>query len=106
MMFLILLRQAGVGCGYTIECGQKWLLFSASNLEAAIQYGKDTVRDYVWGDCISESYVIPAESMVDLAPLLIAEDLKAQTQAKLQAKEQQEANELDLYKKLKNKFEK
>ncbi len=106
-MYLLLMRQPGQGCDYTIGCAQKWMLFK-SEPDAVLEEAKQMVRDHGWGGTdprVSEAYVIPTEGMVNLAPFLDAEDAAERSQQQQRAAQQKEADELAAYERLRQKFE-
>lgn len=107
MMYLLLMRQPGQGCDYTIGCAQKWQLFS-STPETVFVEAKQMVRDHGWGGRdprVSEAYVIPAEGLVNLAPMLNAEDEAERERVAQQEHQQKETDERAAYERLKQKFE-
>ncbi len=104
--YILLMRQAGEGCDYTIGCGYKWQPFLAESTEGAIEKAKQIVRDHGWGDDrATEAVLVPASDLVDLAPLLDAEDAQAKVAEAAIAAERKELAERETFERLKKQFD-
>lgn len=105
MNYVLLMRQSGEGCDYTIGCGYKWLQFSAEHIEEATARAKQTVRDHGWrGDGVSEALLVPASELVNLGTLLDVEDTQAESDADQATLQQKELADRKAYEELKKKF--
>lgn len=92
--FLVLMKQSGQGCDYTIGCGIKWKHLEAPSLEEATVSAVSWVRDYGWGNRshhnVTEATLIPYEAAIDLSPLLDADVAREKREAAEREREQTE----------------
>jgi hypothetical protein len=103
--FCLVMRQSGEGCDYTIGCGFRWEIVHADALEEALSFAKDTVLSHGWGpDCVSMAFLLPADGMVDLGPLLDADKAAEAAEAASRDRISSEARERAEYERLKGKF--
>ena len=75
MRFVILLRQHGEGCDYTIGCGYRFEFFDAKDMDDALYKARTKDReDYnypcerIWGHKVDEmdkALILPVDQMVD-----------------------------------------
>lgn len=126
--FLILLKQGGQGCDYTIDCGVTYVFFEADDHDDAI--AKALARDdadlddyslaYYGEDRIEEAYLLPAGKIIDLIKARDERDLKEKEEEKkrrekedreaavlqrLKDDKEREEKDISEYKRLKEKFE-
>jgi len=100
MNFILILKQEG-GCDYTIGLRNKIINFQRDNFKEATKFVNSTLDDY--SDDISEATLIEVkeEKEIDVQGYYAKKELERQ---KLQQK-LVEANEKELLKKLKEKYE-
>jgi hypothetical protein len=126
MKFVLLLKQEGEGCDYTIGCGYKYVFFDAKDMDDALWQVRTKDREYsdeheerIWGHHISEmreAKILPADLVVDAMTTMSKRERKEeedrQRQEEEEAKEaikaavkEREAKERADYERLKKKFE-
>lgn len=94
MKFVVLMRQSGQGCDYTIGCGYRWHLFDSPSAERAAEFALGFVREYGWrGDRADEAFLCPADALFDLAPLLDADVARDKREAAEMDRKATEAEE-------------
>ncbi len=106
--FLVLMRQSGEGCDYTIGCGIKWKFLEAGTVEEAALSAVAWVREYGWRDRshhnVTEATLIPYEDAVNLAPLLDADVAREAREAAAAKLAEDEAAERAKLKELQAKY--
>ena len=126
MKFVVLLKQAGEGCDYTIGCGYRYEFFEAKDMDDALwkvrtknreDYDDDSLR--IWGheaDEMKQAVILPAEAMVDALRTLSKREEKENRERERQEDERErlekeaaaterEAEERANYERLKKKFD-
>jgi len=105
MRFYILTRQPGEGCDYTIGCGMRWALIEAGTVEEAAIMAAQKVRDRGWrGEGADKAILVPADSAVDLAPLLDADVAREAAERDFAERQKTEASERAEYERLHKKY--
>ncbi len=111
--FVCVMRQEGVGCDYTIACGEKFLIFEAETIEAAQQAIIKTFgKEYFSGKADPSYYIgtlrtwklFEVSSQVNmLAKLMLCAEEYKQAQ-RVEKKRKDEAAGRAKYEELKKRF--
>ncbi len=103
--FCLVMRQSGEGCDYTIGCGFRWEILHADTPEEALSSAKGVVLYHGWSkDGVSEAFLLPADAMVNLGPLLDADRAEEAAERAASDRAAAEAAERSEYERLRGKF--
>ena len=110
MKFLLVAKQNGEGCDYTIGCGKQFKFIEAPNEQEAIRQVieiEDECSPHVYGkrtDEFTEIYLVRCDHVIDILPIL--EKAQAEFDNKIEDKEraETEAEERAQLEKLQKKY--